>query len=574
MAAVKANDILSYRGDPNDVVATEGGPWGVLNTPQTSVASRDLAIFAVQRGKQLYEQRIADRDKVYQKIDDEELVPKDILDVDRARIDQKLNNIQNVFLKYKGDIMNNPDRYREYLRAINDAKGDIKQAQKRYIGVTADLQQKTKAGNPVEAGNYDKHISNYLSKDFYSTYNPYVPITTFDMDKVLVKPTYTPNGSQPKFYRDKNGFWKESEEVIDKQKLFDQTNANWQNKEYRHYFTNQEESGLLDQFHYLSPQEMLMKLHAWNSGIEKHNSDLGIKNPNDPNYIPPIQVAQRPQGGFEVVGNPAEVAAKIVLAENPAKKVVKEWDKERAGYNIDERQLSIQDRHNRAMEGLEGQKVQWEKQKWEASVGGTKEMKNSASVFAESIFGQLKGIADQDGIITPDKARQMTSEQLKYLGSYQEVDGKKTWVPLFKKVSDDGKTLEDIDIDKNGLGLQIDKTGQVKVFKFNKDNDGTFEKTPSGRYLGKWQKDMSTTVSNIATLRLHDENQNAAGQEIKNYNAIDNGVGGTNTSTDGGGYKFKGSYSIGGKNYSMDELRGMGYTNEQIKAAIDAGKLK
>ena len=493
--AVKANEVLSYQGNPND--AGGGGPL-VLDTPQLSQASRDLAIFSVQRNKELYDQRIKDRDNVYKMIDDEELVPKDILDTDRARIDEKLGEIQNTFLKYKGDIMNNPDRYREYLKKIQEAKSDIKQAQKRYLGVAADMAMRAKAGNPIDAAAYDKHINEFLkTKDFYAPYQPYTPITGFQMDVVHPEAVYeTPNDITKT-----DGFWNITESTINKDKIFDTVYRNWANKDYNHMFHNADGTGYIDMLVASPNRDELLK--QWNQGIDNYNKTVGATSPNDSRYVAPINPAR---------DQPQDIAAKIVIAENPAKKVKKDWDSGRAGYDIQNRNVGVS-WFNAWTERMNA-KTNKEYKDWTMAGGGTttdKSKRNDAWTFAQ---GMIKDIAsngqftrgDKEGtgfsVLNATQVKQLTPDQRKYLGVTTTTDGKITLK--------DGKEIKD------GNSLIVREDG--KIYSIDDDDIKRF-----GNKINWSNKDITTVadMQQIATNRLKDIAVATSGDEFGASSDID-----------------------------------------------------
>lgn len=210
----------------------------------------------------------------------------------------------------------------------------------------------------------------------------------------------------------------------------------------------------------------------------------------------------------------------------------------------------------RADKALVLEALDWDKEKFKQQTQGTEQVKNGATIFAERIYNELKSLADKNGVISPEKLRRLTVEQLKYLGYDKgEVDAESG------KVTRGLKPLTVIPQDATGSKEGVDAiqlvNGQIKVLKNAKKIPGT------DQWEGLWDETRSTTVSNIATNRLNEQLSKAGSKELNSYLPLDNGAievqsttsGGsqsTSGSRSGGGYKP--SYSFGGDTYSLSEV--------------------
>jgi hypothetical protein len=140
-------------------------------------------------------------------------------------------------------------------------------------------------------------------------------------------------------------------------------------------------------------------------------------------------------------------------------------------------------------------------------------MQNTALDKAKRIYNEMAALADKNGVISPDKVRQLNSEQLKYLGTVTPKvvkDGVTTdaggYVPLTFK-------------DKKKYAIQL-QNGQIKVLEG--DN---ITQAESGSYHvdkdGGFNPQMSTNITNMATNILNEQVKNASGkQEDASYNAV------------------------------------------------------
>lgn len=211
-------------------------------------------------------------------------------------------------------------------------------------------------------------------------------------------------------------------------------------------------------------------------------------------------------------------------------------------------------RHNKASEGIGWANVNLEKDKWNAAMKGGETVKNGAIIFSERIYEDLKKLSDENGVISPDKARQLNQEQLKYLGIEKTVtneDGTSAPKSVFTPLS----------IGENDA-IQIEN-GAIKVLINAK-------KLPDGRYSGAWDNTKSTTIYNIATNRLNEELQKAGAKELNAYLPIDLGTGGVSTNTVGGSTTVSGSTTT--KNgYSNATILKDGQ-GKSIEAGVKNGK--
>lgn len=155
---------------------------------------------------------------------------------------------------------------------------------------------------------------------------------------------------------------------------------------------------------------------------------------------------------------------------------------------------------NRMKLNLDGEEFKLKEKQWNASQTGGETVKNGAMEFAKNIYGQLEKIADEKGFISPDQVRNMTNEQLKYLG---------ITTPTTQGVM----SLNALKIPK-GAALVL-RGNEIKVL-----NNAKFSKE-KGYWEGKYDNTLSTTITNVATNRLNEELKNAGSKEVNTYLPLD-----------------------------------------------------
>ena len=196
--------------------------------------------------------------------------------------------------------------------------------------------------------------------------------------------------------------------------------------------------------------------------------------------------------------------------------VNKEYKK--TGLGIEQQQAdatTMNAKTNAGRLGLEWKKFDFDKDKWASTQTGTEEMKSGALERAKRIYGDLSKLADKNGTISPDKVRQLNTEQLKYLGSEQTVESNagvksSVYVPLNFK-DKDGVNLE--------TAIQL-VNGEIKIIRpIGKST--TLERTSSGGYAGNWDNSRSTNITNTATNILNEQLKTAGSKELNSYAPID-----------------------------------------------------
>lgn len=231
--------------------------------------------------------------------------------------------------------------------------------------------------------------------------------------------------------------------------------------------------------------------------------------------------------------------------------------------------------------GIDGKVADAKIKQWESKTKGTEQVKNDSMKFATALYGQLKDLADANGVITPDKIRQLTSEQLKYLGTYGETSetnpatgktiSKKGLVPL---------TLGDNEV----LQLDNGKIGVLRNAKYEvgvNGHTGHYVSYGGGKNKGGWDNTRTTTLTNIATNRVNEENQLSGGKETNNYLDVDSfgteggvGTGNSTENTSSGSSSSTPEFNQSGAppppSYTEEQLKSAGWTDEQIQKEVEA----
>jgi hypothetical protein len=261
---------------------------------------------------------------------------------------------------------------------------------------------------------------------------------------------------------------------------------------------------------------------------------------------------------------PEELLKVRILGLAPAPSYTTKLDQTNAAIaqqnaNTSSGQLAETIRNNKAKLALDSKEFKLNEDKWKATqVGGTTQI-NGAMVKAKRIYADMLKLADKNGVISPDKVRQLNAEQLKYLG-VEQVETSETGVPRSIYKSLDLSTTDKDGKKVTEYAIQL-VDGQIKVLKAAEKNDGKLIQKPSGSYEGMFDPSKSTNVYNVGTNILNEQLKTAGSKEFNTYSDLEGGgvsrVEGGSTTIQGQSKDANsngGGVSYGGKKYSMEEI--------------------
>ena len=261
-----------------------------------------------------------------------------------------------------------------------------------------------------------------------------------------------------------------------------------------------------------TPQQQKFLIDESKAAADEYNALNGLTGKDAIQPISAMPIGQDAQGNpvYKLADDEATFATKFLMLDNPAKTGQEEGNefalkvkKEKDDYAIDKEKNAI----GWAKLGIEGKEADAKIKLWNSKTEGSPQAKSAALVFATNIYGQMKELADKNGVITPSKIRGLTNEQLKYLGVYQQATDKN---------GEFVKGLNPLSFENDDYIIQLDN-GKIKVMK-----DAKYDKK-IGKWIGKWDNSKTTTLTNIATNRINEENQLSTGKEINDYINIDSG---------------------------------------------------
>lgn len=196
-------------------------------------------------------------------------------------------------------------------------------------------------------------------------------------------------------------------------------------------------------------------------------------------------------------------------------------------------------RNNKADQYLKGKELDFNKDKWKATQVGGETQTNGAFERAKRIYGDMLKLADKNGVIDPNKLRQLNVEQLKYSGievpQERDAEGKIISAGGFKPLNFTNKDAEGKDIQVPHV-IQL-VNGEIRVMKNPKK---ITDKNGEIRYEGELDNAKSTNIYNVGTNILNEELKTAGSKEVSTYMGVDV-VKGIVSNTSGGSTSVSGS---------------------------------
>lgn len=481
--------ILSYPGSGGlgsnaNIPVSYGKPLDFVNE-----TIRDIGLRDAQKNMVIYQQKIRDRDKMLELLDSGEIKVGDTLKNDLPVVQKAIDNQTQAFTDWMKKGVGDVQGAMAYKKATQDARDATTQAQARKKMYDEEQKNIGSEKLPKFAEARKQNLQKNLS-DFWADWTPYQQFQSLDIDPItkFAQPitTVLPEDNNHPYQKGKRTYVSYNDAL----------------KNAQNYGLTPEGQYNLETFHStlqdMSPLELGGKIRQTNIELARYNKERGLR-PGDPDYVTPIQaVPQVGQDGKMTVGlnEPLpSLAAKFSLAQHPNYQI-DQWDVDKNKIDIGE--LNEKARHNRAQEAIDRSQVNFKNREFDdkiARLGTPGQVAESAKTYAKSLMTKLNLLKDENGVVSKDKLKNLTSDELKFMGFAQVKDGKFTLTPL------DPTSFNEIKLNDDGT-MNIVSTKIDKDKKETKDTVGTLD------------------VSQIATNKIGEEMTLTSGKESFNYNSL------------------------------------------------------
>lgn len=198
-----ASELISNRGDAALGAGSNANISVGANDPNLNLVNKtieNIMLLDAQRNAQIFQQKVRDRDKTLELIDQGQIVTGDLLDKDRPvinKLQEEANKSFDYFVKNGG--LKNPQAYQKYQKSIKDLKDATTWAQHRKLGKDQLLKEQSQQELPDQQKAYSEHIKKADESGFWNDYSPYQKTLSADYSyqDVLGQNRMTGGVSQP-----------------------------------------------------------------------------------------------------------------------------------------------------------------------------------------------------------------------------------------------------------------------------------------------------------------------------------------------------------------------------------------
>lgn len=174
MNTVTGNDILAYQGNVGLGLNSEGiVEYGDTDAKLLNESLFNLAYMNMQKNKNIYDQKIKDRDDTFKMIASGQLQLDQVLPEDRPKLMDMLNNVKQIYFEKNGDVKSDPNAYLKFQDAMAKFNEANVYAKHRFIEVGKQEADAAKEVDPDIQKKKFAHIGDQRKQDLYKDVLPY-----------------------------------------------------------------------------------------------------------------------------------------------------------------------------------------------------------------------------------------------------------------------------------------------------------------------------------------------------------------------------------------------------------------
>lgn len=400
--ATGVENILGYKGDAAQGIGGNNAAGFIVDpSAQISVIQKtgnDIMLLDAQRGVQMFNQKIKDRNDRYDLLASGQITSGEIDPKYRPLYDAAEEKVKKSFLNIKGP---NDDKGREeYLASVRELKDVTAHAQSKTLEKKNLQLELAKQTSPTLIKGYENHIKSEDDKPFWDMYDPYHPTPQFNLgfipkslkDSVIGSGSTLPVATTSRTTTtSKNGQTSTSQTqtnapVKGKQPITQGESQTYtdslgrtmttteQSVDYGKILNNAAEVYLSEPDERFNMEQYMNKVQSdpatgkdvlrhMQEKIAQYNSEKGLEETDS--GAPKLKIGTTPDSdiievkndkgqltGYQINMPVAKFAALTALAEHEGKYVEKssQWDKDFDEYKFQNRKEDEVIRHNKAME--------------------------------------------------------------------------------------------------------------------------------------------------------------------------------------------------------------------------------
>jgi hypothetical protein len=592
--------VTDYTGNAGLGFGANDIGFNVGNLSGVNQAIRDVQLADIDQNNRLFQQKLKDRDNLYQLLATNQVQSGKITDEDRKVFDEAERRQQDAYRSIRG--ANDSQGLERYYKATNDLRNITTQAQARYIGLTELEKEAASKTLPSEQKAWQSHISNQINKPFWDTVDPYQQTLKNDFEgmKTRISANGLMGGGMPATQtRDtltttnRNGKTTVTNTqttapasgkasvsrgtvTVGANGQLSPITTSTQSYDFPTFRRNAMELNVGDEaqriyqqrwretFEGLDPNTFQNNIELINKRLREYNAEMGLT-ANDEGFVTDIQYSVNPQTGqVQIAETNPDFAAKTTLAsiDGPYKTTSSEFNKDIGNYLIGKDKAA----QGWARIGLDREKFNREKQGDAlGAMGILSELTdtiNASDTPENTVIVAEDGKKDRELIVLNDA---------NLLSQFATID---------KDAKGKNRNPDQARFDKN--------TGEVELVYFRKDKAGkTVKNASGGNFIEDSHRLNSRTWANGVVQRTFNGKdagnvnnilQEAISKNGGNLYDVAKKMSGQQEAVtpaqSNSSVKLKSAYKVGGKSYSKSELNKLGYSDADIEEAVRLGNIK
>lgn len=182
--------LTDYTGNANLGLGANPGIPAVSPTVDRDLdvinqTARDISLMNAARNKQLFDQKIRDRDDLLKALDDGSIQMKDMLEQDDPIVHKAVGRITDAYNEMiDSGGLHNLKAVRKYKNAVQEAKSHVTQAQARFDAITKLDDAIAKETIHERKEKLKQHREQYLSQGFWGDYVPPDEFQNYDSTRI------------------------------------------------------------------------------------------------------------------------------------------------------------------------------------------------------------------------------------------------------------------------------------------------------------------------------------------------------------------------------------------------------
>lgn len=390
-------DILNYTG--NAGLGLGGGSVpsvGVPDLDQIGQTARDIMLQDNQWNVIKYRQKVEDREKFRQLVTEGQIAQGELLPEYQPVFDRAQKRIEDYFQEHGADLINDPNKFRQYQSLVRDAKDAAAHGQVNTREIRKLELEKSKATLPADQERIQKHIDaqkQSTTQKYWNSVTPYQKMHNMAIKDILDVPA-----ARTSSYLDRN----------DPFASYDSTTVDYQDilRHKQNQYLNDQTGEAADSFDQFfkqlqdyDPIELGKTLSSIDNQIVRYNKERGFTK-DSPGFVQPVR--RTLVGGRVVIEEPkAEFVAKYALANQP-QFVTKtnKFNKEVGSYLVAKERANTDAVYKRIMAGNAGQRTRAYVDNVKSQIAARKKPEDQEE-FMDEMYN--RNLLNQDSLIKPSK---------------------------------------------------------------------------------------------------------------------------------------------------------------------------